>query len=82
MLLRDSEDGKIGAFQDVDFKFPWKTVNVKQYEFVYATKFIELLQAEYEFEYEYTQVNKYCVNVKKEVGVFKDNLALKVARNV
>ena len=31
MLLRHSEDGKIGEFQDVDFEFPWKTVNVKQY---------------------------------------------------
>ena len=43
MLLLDSEDGKIGQFQDVDFKFPWKTVNMKQYEFVVASKFIELL---------------------------------------
>ena len=42
---------KKGEFQDVDFKFPWKTLNVKQYEFVYATKFIELLQAEYGFKY-------------------------------
>ena len=25
MLLLDSEDGKIGQFQDVDFEFPWKT---------------------------------------------------------
>ena len=32
--------------------------------------------------YEYTQVNKYSVNVKKDGGLFKDNLALKVARNV
>ena len=82
MLLRDSEDGKIGEFQNVDFEFLWKTVNVKQYEFVVASKFIELLAAEYGSKYEYTQVNKYCVNVKKEGGVFKDNLALKVARNV
>ena len=28
-LLRDSEDGKIGPLQDIDFKFPWETVNVK-----------------------------------------------------
>ena len=82
MLLRDSEDGKIGEFQDVDFKFPWKTVNMKEYEFVVASKFIQLLAAEYGSKYEYTQVNKYCVNVKKEGGVFKHNLALKVARNV
>ena len=66
----------------MDFEFPWKTVNVKQYEFVVASKFIELLQVEYGFMYEYTQVNKYCVNVKKDGGLFKDNLALKVARNV
>ena len=66
----------------MDFEFPWKTVNMKQYEFVVASKFIELLQAEYGFIYEYTQVNKYCVNVKKDGGLFKDNLALKVARNV
>ena len=82
MLLLDSEDGKIGQFQDVDFKFPWKTVNVKQYEFVVASKFIELLQFEYGFMYEYIQVNKYCVNVKKNGGLFEDNLALTVARNV
>ena len=82
MLLLDSEDGKIGQFQDMDFEFPWKTVNVKQYEFVVASKFIELLQSEYGFMYEYTQVNKYCVNVKKNGGLFEDNLALKVARNV
>ena len=60
MLLLDSEDRKIGQFQDVDFEFPWKTVNVKQYEFVVASKFIELLQSEYGFMYEYTQVNKLC----------------------
>ena len=82
MLLRDSEDGKIGPLQDIDFQFLWKTVNVKQYEFVYASKFIKLLQAGYGVKYTYTQVNKYCVNVKKQGGVFKDNLALKVARNV
>ena len=82
MLLRDSKDGKIGEFQVMDFKFPWKTVNMKEYEFVVGSKFIELLAAEYGSKYEYTQVNKYCVNVKKEGGVFKDNLALKVARNV
>ena len=57
-------------------------MNVKQYEFVVASKFIELLQSEYGFMYEYTQVNKYCVNVKKNGGLFEDNLALKVARNV
>ena len=58
-------------------------MNMKEYEFVVvASKFIELLAAEYGSKYEYTQVNKYCVNVKKEGGVFKDNLALKVPRNV
>ena len=52
-------------------------LNMKQYEFVVASKFIELLQSEYGFMYEYTQVNKYCVNVKKDGSLFKDNLALK-----
>ena len=82
MLLRDSEDGKIGPLQDVDFEFLWKTVNMKQYVYFHASKFIELLQAEYGFNYAYAQVNKYCVNVKKQGGVFNDNLALTVARNV
>ena len=82
MLLRNSKDGKIGEFQDVDFDFPWKTVNVKQYEFVVANKFIELLQHEYGLMYEYTQVNKYCVHVKKNGDVFNKNLALKVSRNI
>ena len=42
MLLRDSEDGKIGEFLDVDFEFLWKTVNMKEYEFVNLLSYSQL----------------------------------------
>ena len=76
-LLRATEDGKIAPNQDIDFEFPWQTVQVKDMKFVHAENFMHLMSREYGPSYKYKVLNVYCVQVSQIESNFSDILALK-----